>query len=249
MNKFEEILIEVAAFTPCSALNAASAGAHRIELCSGYSEGGLAPSAASIQYVREIVDIPVHVMLRPRIGDFVYNDIEKEIIIKDVLFCKENHIDGIVVGVLTKNGMPDKSFTQKILELAYPMKVTFHRAFDLCPDIFEALEILKGCGVHRILTSGGQASAPAAIPLIAELIKRAGNDLIILPGGGINPSNVKELILKTGAKEIHFSGKSLLTSPMKPHPKVNLCSEGEVDDYNWFESDSMKISEMTNTLS
>lgn len=244
MTQTNPILIEVAAFTPQSALSAAQAGAHRIELCSGFAEGGLSPSAASIAYVKENTSIPIHVMIRPRIGDFVYNKTEKEIILKDIAYCKQCLIDGVVIGALTPEGNIDTEFVKKAVQEAFPMSVTFHRAFDICADMHQALEQLIECKVNRILTSGGQPKAPQAADIIASLVNAAANKITILPGGGISVDNVKMLIEQTGVKEIHFSGKKLVSSPMPPHPHVSLSSCLQVDDYNWFECDMQKIKEM-----
>ncbi|TVQ92418.1 MAG: copper homeostasis protein CutC [Bacteroidetes bacterium] len=237
----EKTLLEVAVFTPGSAIIAAKAGANRIELCSGYSEGGLSPSTGAIQYVREKLQIPVHVMIRPRIGDFIYDAIEKEIILKDIAFCKNSGIDGIVTGVLNPSGKIDKEFMQKVVETAGEMSVTFHRAFDITSELQESLETLIECGVSRVLTSGGKASVPDGLDAIISLVSQASDKIIILPGGGITTGNVKNIIQRSGVREIHFSGKELVTSYMEPKDGVSLTSHGEVNDYEWYECDSEKI--------
>jgi len=235
------ILLEVAAFTPGSALVAAKAGADRVELCSGYSEGGLSPSAGTIQYVREKLQIPVHVMIRPRIGDFIYDAVEKEIILKDIAFCKNSGINGVVTGVLNPSGKIDKEFMQKVAETAGEMSVTFHRAFDLTSDLAESLEILIECGVSRVLTSGGKAAVPDGLENIIGLVLQANERIIIIPGGGITTGNVKNIIHRSGVREIHFSGKELVTSYMEPKDGISLTSHGKVNDYEWYECDSEKI--------
>jgi copper homeostasis protein len=229
------LLIEVAAFTPNAALAAYKAGADRIELCSGYAEGGLSPSAATIMWVREKVTVPMHVMIRPRIGDFVYNEAEKEIMLRDIQFCKDHKVDGIVAGALTDEGEIDAGFTRELVKAAYPMSVTFHRAFDLCRDLPTALEGLIKCGVHRVLTSGGEANCIAGLQIIAELLKQAEGRIIILPGGGINPENVSKIFKLKGISEIHLSGKILVRSKMTKHSKISFTSAGEVDDNHWYE--------------
>jgi len=246
--RFKKILAEVAVFTPRSALIAAEAGAGRVELCSGYSEGGLSPSAASILYVREWLKIPVHVMVRPRIGDFLYDEVEKNIIVRDIEFCKDAGIDGIVVGALDHAGTVDNAFVSRIVRLAHPMKVTFHRAFDLISDQAAALETLVQCGVHRVLTSGGKNRVVDALDKIAELADQAANRIIILPGGGINGGNVMEIIQKTGVREIHFSGKEKVSSPLSGLSPVSLTSHGDVSDNEWYESSAIKIRELLRTL-
>ncbi len=242
--KSQGITIEVATFTLNAAITAANTGADRIELCSGYSEGGLSPSAGAIEFVRKKISVPLHVMVRPRIGDFVYNSLEKDVIISDINFCKNMGVDGIVVGALTKDGKVDVDFIKKIMELSHPMSVTFHRAFDITKDLFEALNELISCGVDRILTSGGRKSAVEGISTISELVKLAYDKIIILPGGGINPQNVQDILSKTGVKEIHFSAKTLVQSPMKKTSDLTLSSEGEVSDYEWYECGPNLITEM-----
>ncbi len=241
--------LEVAVFTPGSALTAAKAGADRIELCSGFSEGGLSPSAGTIQHVREKLQIPVHVMIRPRIGDFIYDAAEKEIILKDIAFCKKLGIDGIVTGALNPSGKIDTDFMQKVIDAAGEMSVTFHRAFDLTSDLTESLETLIECGVSRVLTSGGKASVPDGLETIISLVSQAADRIIVLPGGGITTGNVKNIIHRSGVKEVHFSGKELVTSYMKPKEGVSLTSHNQVNDYEWFECDTEKIEALKAKLS
>ena len=243
------ILLEVAVFTPGSALVAAKAGADRIELCSGFSEGGLSPSAGTIQHVREKLQTPVHVMIRPRIGDFIYDATEKEIILKDIALCKKLGINGIVTGALNPAGKIDTDFIQKVVEAAGEISVTFHRAFDLTSDLPESLETLVECGVSRVLTSGGKASVPDGLESIISLVSQAADRIIVLPGGGITTGNVKNIIHRSGVKEVHFSGKELVTSYMVPKDGVSLTSHGKVNDYEWYECDSEKIEALKAKLS
>ncbi len=248
MRVHKQVIIEVAAFTPNAALAAFQAGADRIELCSGFAEGGLSPSAATILWVREKVPLPLHVMVRPRIGDFVYNGTEKEIILRDIRFCKDSKADGVVIGALTEEGEIDTDFTREIVKAAHPMSVTFHRAFDVCRDLPAELISLIQCGVHRVLTSGGEADCIAGLQKIAKLMKQANGRIIILPGGGINPENVSEIIKIKGIKEIHLSGKILVQSKMAKHSKISFTNIGEVDDYHWFECDPEIIEHLRKKL-
>lgn len=243
-----KILTEIAVFTPESAINAAAAGASRIELCSGYAEGGLSPSAATISLIKKKINIPVHVMIRPRIGDFVYSETEKEIILQDIAFCKSAGVEGVVFGALTPEGTIDKEFTRRAVQSAHPMKVTFHRAFDLCTDLMGALEELIVCGIHRVLTSGGKPSAIQAEKEIAALVKQAADRIIILPGGGIHPETIKTFIANTGVKEIHFSAKKLIRGKAKEKEGIKLTAKGEVTDYMWYECDADKVKEMREAL-
>ena len=246
--KRNRTLIEVAAFTPGSALNAAIAGADRIELCSGYSEGGLSPSTGTILYVREKVNIPVFVMVRPRIGDFVYDDVEKDVILRDIEFCKKAGVDGIVTGALDVSGNVDVSFVKQVVEAAGGLPVTFHRAFDLCSNLQQSLEDLIDCGVTRVLTAGGKNSVPEGLETIRLLAKTAGDRIIILPGGGINAQNVNSIIESTGLNEIHCSGKELKNSRMRPKPQVSLTTRDEVNDHKWHESSIQKIKDIIEKL-
>ncbi len=225
-----DIAIEVAVFTPQAALVAAENGADRIELCSGYSEGGLSPSAGVIRRVRESITIPMHVMVRPRIGDFLYSDFEKEAILADIEFCKSVGADGIVTGALTEQGGIDTAFIKEVVAATAPLTVTFHRAFDICHDMYEGVSQLIECGVRRILTSGGKQTALEGAETIARLVKLAGDKLIILPGSGINPSNVHDLISRTAVREVHLSAKTLVASRMVKGREVSLTSDGEVSE-------------------
>ncbi len=243
-----KILTEIATFNPESALRAAQAGADRIELCSGYAEGGLSPSAATINLIKKKINIPVHVMIRPRIGDFVYSETEKEIMLQDIAFCKAAGAEGVVLGALNPEGGIDIEFTAKTVKASLPMKVTFHRAFDLCTDLKGALEDLIACGVHRVLTSGGKPSASLAEKEIAELVIQAADRIIILPGGGIQPETIKSFIANTGVKEIHFSAKKLIKGKAKEKEGIQLTAEGEVTDYMWYECDADKVKEMREAL-
>ncbi len=246
--KNRAITIEVATFTPNAAITAANAGAHRVELCSGYSEGGLSPSAGAVIKVRENISIPLHVMIRPRIGDFVYNNFEKEVIISDISFCKKFGIDGIVVGALTSRGEVDSDFIRELVEISYPMSVTFHRAFDITANLFDALNMLISCGVNRILTSGGKSNAIEGIETISKLVNLAGDKLIILPGGVINPQNVQHIVTNTSVKEVHFSAKKLVSSPMSRQTVLSLTSFGEVSDDAWYECEAGLIKELCKNL-
>lgn len=242
------IKLEIAVFTPQSALTAYRAGADRIELCSGYGEGGLSPAASTIKMVRKNVDCKIHVMIRPRIGDFIYTNFEKDIIIEEIKYCKANSIDGIVFGALTPQGEIDTDFVNRVVETAYPMSITFHRAFDLMTEHSKALQTLIDCKVDRILTSGGKKSVPDGIETISQLIKEADNKIVILPGGGITTNNVTDILKTTYAKEIHFSGKQLVKSTMSRQADIKLSSDTETDEYKWFESNYLTIKTMRKIL-
>lgn len=220
-------LLEIAVFSSEAALIADKAGADRIELCSGYAEGGLTPSLGTIRFVKEHVKCPIFVMIRPRGGDFCYNEMEIEVMKHDIEHCKEIGVDGIVFGVLDKNFSINESATCQLANLT-TLPVTFHRAFDICHDPMDGLEILINCGVKRILTSGQKSSALEGIDFIAELNKKAKDRIIIMPGAGINPGNISELVKQTGCHEFHASAKRISTQSdsfgfgehVLPHPGI-----------------------------
>ncbi len=219
--------LEIAVFGTEAALIADKAGADRIELCSGYADGGLTPSNGTIQLVKQQVKCPVFVMIRPRGGDFHYSANEIEVMKNDIAQCKSIGVDGIVLGLLDENRKIDKAGVQELVALAAPLPVTFHRAFDLCHEPFEALEILIDCGIKRILTSGQKSSAMEGATFIAELNKRANGRIIIMPGAGINAGTISEIKTITSCTEFHASAKRITSSTdafgfgenVLPHPE------------------------------
>jgi copper homeostasis protein len=188
-----------------SAVAAASGGADRIELCSALSEGGITPSAGLISAVRQAVRIQVYVIIRPRGGNFVYSDSELQVMRRDIVAARAHNVDGIVLGVLTTDDRVDITRTRELVELARPLQVTFHRAFDACRNLDEALEDVIACGAGRILTSGGRSDALKGSKTIAGLQRRAGNRIRIMAGGGIRIGNVRAIVLRTGIREVHTS--------------------------------------------
>jgi copper homeostasis protein len=198
--------LEVIGFTIEGCSIAQEAGAHRIELCDSPADGGTTPSYGFIKAARKIV-IDLYVMIRPRGGDFYYDEKEFEIMKEDVKACKKAGCDGIVIGMLTAKNKIDKERCAQLVNLAYPMGVTFHRAFDRTPDAFEALEDIIGIGCERILTSGQQPDAMAGKEMIAELIKRADERIIIMPGAGITADNISAIAQTTAAVEFHSSAR------------------------------------------
>lgn len=211
--------IEIATSDFTTTKSAVEGGADRIELCANLAEGGTTPSLGTIRKCRDSFSVALFPIIRPRGGDFLYTDEEFEIMKADVLLCKELGCDGVVIGLLNKDGAIDIKRTHILAELAYPLGVTFHRAFDRCLDPFEAMEQLIGIGVERILTSGQQPAASDGAELIAALNKAADDRIIIMPGSGVRADNIKMLAEKTGCKEFHSSLRGKKNSQMEfVHP-------------------------------
>ncbi len=215
--------LEVIAFNIESCIVAQQAGAHRIELCDNPSEGGTTPSYGFIKAARQKLSIELYVMIRPRGGDFLYSDEEFDIMKADIKVCKELGCDGVVLGILKKDGSIDKKRCTELIVLAYPLGVTFHRAFDRTNEPFKALEDIIDIGCERILTSGLQPKAVDGAQTIRELVIHANENLTIMPGSGVNSNNIISLAKDTGAVEFHSSASVQAESNMDY--KNNLLQE------------------------
>ena len=211
------MILEIAVFNINAALSAASAGADRIELCENPSEGGTTPSYGTLKIAREKISLPVFPIIRPRGGDFFYTDEEFEVIKKDILLCKELQFEGVVTGSLNADGSVQEEHMRELADLAYPMELTFHRAFDRASDPFKALETLISCGCSRILTSGQVPDAFAGKDLIKQLVQQADERILIMPGSGVRSNNIAALTDYTGAKELHSSARKVFPSAMDFH--------------------------------
>ena len=207
--------LEIIGFNLASCRLAEAAGAHRIELCSNPAEGGTTPSFGFIEAARQAVHIQLYPMIHPRGGDFVYSGEEFAAIQSDIRVCKSLGCDGVVIGVLLPDGRIDYDRTARLVELAYPLGVTFHRAFDRCVQPLEALEQIIRTGCERILTSGQQPAAPQGAALIQNLVQRADNRISIMPGSGVSSSNILELAASTGAREFHSSARTMASGSME----------------------------------
>ncbi len=207
-------IIEIATSDYNTTKAAVEGGADRIELCANLAEGGTTPSYAHIKKCREAFDVLLYPIIRPRGGDFLYNKDEFAIMENDIKLCKELGCDGVVIGLLNIDGTIDIARTAELAELAYPMGVTFHRAFDRCKDPFIALEELIEIGCERILTSGQVPSVNDGVDLITELNKKADQRIVIMPGSGVRKENIRMLSEKTGCTEFHSSLRSKIISPM-----------------------------------
>jgi copper homeostasis protein len=228
----KKYLVEIATSDFITTAAAVDGGAQRIELCANLAEGGVTPSQGTIRQCREKFQTLIYPIIRPRGGDFLYTNDEFRIMLQDVQFCKQLGCDGVVIGLLNEDGSIDLKRTAALVEAAYPLGVTFHRAFDRCRDPFEALEQLITIGCERILTSGQKPSAPDAIELIASLNKTADDRIIIMPGSGVRKDNVKELADKTGCLEFHSSLRGKTKSKMQfLHPSFASAEESYTNNY------------------
>ena len=206
--------LEVIAFTIESCSIIERAGAHRIELCDNPGEGGTTPSYGFLKQAREKVNIDLYPMIRPRGGDFLYSYDEFELMKKDVLLCKEIGCNGIVIGLLNADGTVDKKRSAALIDLAYPLGITFHRAFDRVRNGFEALETLIEIGCERVLTSGLTPNVTEGAAMLTQLVKAADERIIIMPGSCVRSNNIAELAKQTGAVEFHTSARTMIASKM-----------------------------------
>jgi copper homeostasis protein len=229
------MVLEICAFNLPAALAAQRAGADRIELCAGPEEGGVTPSLGLIRMARAALRVPLYPIIRPREGDFLYSDEEFRVMLRDVEICKEAGCDGVVIGMLLADGSVDQERSARLVEAAYPMGVTFHRAFDRAADPFEALEAIIRIGCERILTSGQRPLAMEGAQLLHELVREADERIVIMPGSGVRASNIAELAAKTGAVEFHTSARvawpsamEFVNGAMQENASMVMASEEEI---------------------
>ena len=229
-----------------SALAAELGGADRIELCDNMAEGGTTPSPGMILQCKKLLSIPVFPIIRPRGGDFLYSDEEFEVMKRDIEFCKEVGCEGVVIGMLNADGSIDTARCKELVELAAPMEVTFHRAFDRCNDLGRGLEDIIALGCRRILTSGGKASAADATDILKTLVDLADNRIAIMAGSGITEDNIARIAELTGAPQFHSTAKATVLSAMSYHPSGDLAVlDG---DFAIMETSSVKVEKMKQSL-
>lgn len=235
--------LEVIAFDIESCINIQQSGAHRIELCDNPMEGGTTPSYGFIKAAREKVSINLFPIIRPRGGDFLYSKEEVEIMKDDIRKCKELGCDGVVIGLLKADGSIDTDLTKTLVEIAMPMQVTFHRAFDRAKDWEQALENVITCGCSRILTSGMQPNVIKGMERLRNLVVKANGRITIMPGSGVRSDNIQKLIQETGATEYHTSARKQMDSKMLfQNPDMN-------EDLKYFGADMEEVKKMLSFIS
>ena len=241
-------ILEICAGSVESAIAARDGGAQRIELCAALEVGGVTPSAGLIAEARKIEGLVLNVIIRPRGGDFLYNEHEAACMEQDIRTCRELGVDGVVIGALTAEGDIDTTLCSRLIKAANGMSVTFHRAFDMCRDPKEALGQLISLGCHRVLTSGQAATAEAGIPLLKELVQQAGERIIIMPGCGVNSGNAARILKETGATEIHASARKSVGSGMLfRHSGVSMGNP-DSDEFARKETDVNEVRAIVNSL-
>ena len=221
-----------------SAINAEKGGADRIELCSNLQEGGVTPSLGLISHIKKTIGIGVYVLIRPRPGDFFYNSYDFEIMKEDIKQAKSAGADGIVSGILHRDGTIDNGRTSELIQLSSPLEFTFHRAFDVTPYPFSALEDIISVKAGRILTSGHKQKAMQGISELKLLKEKAGERIKIMAGSGINPENVQKIIYNTGIQEFHLSARQKIKSAVTyKNTEINLGGPADSDGYDVFVAD------------
>ena len=205
--KTNNLRYEACIDSPEGARAAQEGGAHRVELCGALSVGGITPSAGAIRATREATDLGLHVLIRPRAGDFHFDAADLDTMRRDIDMTGAWGADGVVFGVLLADGRVAMDACGALIEAARPMSVTFHRAFDVTPDALSALQQLTELGIDRVLTSGQAASAWEGRALLRRLVATAGERIIVMPGAGISETNASDLLRETGARELHFSAR------------------------------------------
>jgi copper homeostasis protein len=232
-----------------SSIAAERGGADRIELCADLLEGGTTPSAGTIDLVIENVKIPIMVMVRPRGGDFYYSDYEFEEMKRDIELLRSYKVAGAVFGILNDDGTIDKNRTKELIRLARPFEITFHRAFDMTRDPIEALDDLIELGVERVLTSGQELTVVEGMETLSKLVKRGGNKIIIMPGGGVDENNLSEIISKCGVTEIHASAREKKESKMKfRNPKTTMSDSNNLPEYELMATSEERISKIMEAI-
>ena len=242
----ENVKFEICSGSLQSALNAQEAGAHRVELCSALSLGGITPSYGFIEMARKRLKIDVNVLIRPRQGDFLYDSDEIAVMIRDIIACAQMGVNGVVIGALDPFGNVDVDACRAMVAVAkhHGMSVTFHRAIDRACNIMAALEDIISLGADRVLSSGGKPTSLEGLETLAQMNAAAAGRIIIMPGGGVNTGNIRQILEGTGAQEIHFSGSQTIQSEMVYREGVSFTPDSLGGDFTRTESSTEKIRQM-----
>lgn len=241
-------ILEICAGSVESAIAARDGGAKRIELCAALEVGGVTPSAGVIAEARKVEGLVLNVIIRPRGGDFLYNEYEVACMEEDIRTCKRLGADGVVIGALTAEGDIDKDACKRLIDTADGMSVTFHRAFDMCRNPQEALEELISLGCDRVLTSGLASTAEAGIPLLKQLVEQAAGRIIIMPGCGVNSKNAAMILNATGAEEIHASARKSVGSGMVFRHNGVSMGNPDCDEFARKETDVNEVRAIVNNI-
>jgi copper homeostasis protein len=243
------VILEACVDSVESAIAAQAGGAHRIELCEDLLEGGTTPSAGMIEVCRERLHIPVHVLIRPRGGDFVYSDVEIEVMQRDIALARRLGAKGVVFGALHADGTVDIERTRALLGVSRPLSVTFHRAFDFTPDADAALDSLIGLGIDRVLTSGQAPMAVEGISTLARLVTRASGRIHILAAGGLSEEHIARVAELTGVQEMHVRATALLESPASYRPRhLSLLKQPLPNEFDRAVTDPERIRRISGIL-
>jgi copper homeostasis protein len=245
--KNNKITLEICAHTLTSAVTAQEGGADRIELCAAIEIGGITPSPSTLLEARRLLHIDICVLVRPRSGDFCYSDLEFEVLKKDILFCKEHGMNGVVVGVLKPNQELDIERMTELVKLARPMQIACHRAFDQTPDGLKAMEQLITMGYDRILTSGQKGSVEEGKLFLKQLIEKAQGRIAIMPGNGVTVENAADILTVTGAKDIHMTAKTLVIGKQAESEGISFNMKNALAN-NYYETDLGQVKKMVEIL-
>jgi copper homeostasis protein len=241
--------LEICSGSVESAINAQLGGADRVELCDNLYEGGTTPSYGAISSARDSLTIGLHVIIRPRGGDFLYSDQEYDLMRRDIDICSELGVDGVVIGILMSDGSVDVERTARLVELASPLAVTFHRAFDVCNNPMRGLEDIIAAGASRILTSGQRNTVPEGADLICQLVEKAGNRIIIMPGSGLDETNIAEMARITVATEFHLTARRTVESEMVfRRADIPMGGMPQIPEFSRKVADPQRIINIINTL-
>lgn len=236
------VLVEACVDSVDGALAAERAGAGRVELCAGLTEGGTTPSAGVIAVACARLRIPVVVMVRPRGSECLYTEAELEVMTRDIVTARALGAAGVALGVLTPAGAVDIERLRALVRVAHPLPVTFHRAFDLTADPREALDALAEAGVTRVLTSGGAPSAAAGAATIAALVRAAGGRVAVMAGGGIDAASAATLVREAGVRELHVGGAVAVPGAMTfRRPGIAFGRPGPPDEYTVLAPDDARL--------